>query len=365
MNSHFDLSYGEENSEEESSEFSIQTPLELDQCGVIFAPPGGILTLKRIRQLIEALPDAAEDGVFWQRVITVPAHEGGIGFLIDRNEHPQYENVRGNRTPHQFQRDFVMPSVRFWSADGLGGWMYGTCGIDMAAENFDEQWEFIPEGLYRKRLSPAKKTCRFYTKDEHGWLADSGINSVIRGWEEFDDKGNCTDGGSQNNSMEYDLFHLSNIEGMSLDMMIPLYKALKQCGFLVIATKGFSEDGALKLTENGRTKMCTHLSYNEFKAIYKEKREDILRCLTDAFDSALAPIILSYSGCYESWQPSDPTDRPQSAPRLGKTKAKIREEYEMCVAAYPDEDWKFPQKEFDRHPQEWPSYREVKRRRIQ
>ena len=79
--------------------------------------------------------------------------------------------------------------------------------------------------------------------------------------------------------LRFDLFALANTEWASLEMTLPLYKALKKCGFKIIARKGFNSSGELHTESITRRTFLSECDFGGLLAFCEERRNEIINIL--------------------------------------------------------------------------------------
>lgn len=357
---------------ESEEEITSETFVSLGSYNIVFAPPGGMLTMERIRQLMCALPKFHD--TFWKAIVHSPCCEGGVGFLLDHDKH--YPDERGliGRTPPGWEENTRLCQFRFYGTN-IGMFVHDYCGLDYcqdSQEDYDHQWEIVPEELYRKRLQPSDhgKRLGFLTRDV--WRNGNG-ESVLSEWDNFTwmntnlnvsrtEIENFEKNNKGRFGMQYDLFTICNVGMSNLEMMLPLYRAMQHCGFTIVATKGFGIDGALDQESLKGGSWRTHISFQDFQATYHKYRKAILSTLGRNLEGEIQQIILDFAGCYGEHAPIEDADqiwKRGNKPRIGVTKRMICEAYEKdSDGGDPPQDW------LDKHPEEWPRLRLVKRRKL-
>jgi len=180
----------------------------------------------------------------------------------------------------------------------IGAFQHDICGFrwDMQKNLYDTFFQNLPEELLRCRLSPPSHVdggATFSLGEAEVLESGKPAPNVIPGFEQAQDQ-------------EFDLFALANTEWASLEMTLPLYKALKNCGFKIIATKGFTSTGELHAESMRRRTFLPECNYDELLAFCDERRNEIIDILMGHVKlRAISCLIANFANNYGRFNPQD------------------------------------------------------------
>jgi len=332
--------------------------------------------MERIREVIDDLP--RYHPVYWKHSLHATACEGGFGFRLTQTDMPDSLRGKISRTTLQdAEQGWKIFQCRFWSSD-VGCFINGKGKIDApgkSLENYDRQWNKVPEEIYRARLPPPKErggTFALRTKSE------MCSPDLLPNYEEF------THG-------EYDLFVVACTESFNLEMFLPLYRALNNCGFTILGTRGFRENGSFDKETMKTRQYNTLITYEQLQQFCSQKEAEIKNIFEHMtkFSAEIVGDILDFAHCYrkntfpkKKYGLNDfmshlrmQTPRCEMGYKTREMARKECEEQGEVKIGYGKDEVKMTSSEFlnsergqkwlKKHRVEWPDYRTVKRRKFQ